>query len=444
MRLVMIGTGYVGLVSGACFAHLGHDVTCLDIDETKINKLQKGISPIYEPGLEKLLKTNIEEKKLKFTSDVKQAIQDAEVCFLTLPTPSTDEGKAELSYILSAADQLADMMDEYKLIVIKSTVPPKTCHMLREHIHKRLESLNKHYNFDVVSNPEFLREGSAVYDFMNPDRIIIGADNESCFDQIKALYAPLHLDNSKLITMDTVSSEMTKYAANSMLATRISFMNELSGLCEKIGANIENVRVGIGSDQRIGHQFLRAGVGFGGSCFPKDIRALIASSKQYDYEMPILTAVESINRKQKKLLAQKIKSYFNSKGGLKGKTIAIWGISFKPETDDIREAPSIELIKELINQGASLRLYDPVAMNNAQLELSTLSNLKWCEDEYEASEGADAVALVTEWQQFKLTDLESILDQMSGKALFDGRNHYLEHDLREKGFEYFAIGMPTS
>ncbi len=443
MKLLIIGTGYVGLVTGTCFSEVGHDVTCLDIDEKKVQLLKSSKSPLYEPKLEKLISQNVQNKRLSFTTSYEEAISDAEVCFLSVSTPSKENGDADLRYIMKAAEDVARSMEGYLLIVVKSTVPPGTTHLIKDHIQDILNSLGKSFAFDIISNPEFLREGSAVYDFMNPDRVIIGSDKHANVEVMKALYAPLNLKQDQIVSMDVISSEMTKYAANSMLACRISFMNELAGLCEKLGANIEKVRVGIGSDTRIGNQFLQAGVGFGGSCFPKDIRALRACAKKMNYDMPILSAVESINEKQKKLLAQKISSYFGSKGGVKGKTIAIWGISFKPETDDIREAPSIELIKELRNLGANLRLYDPVAMNNAQSVFGNEQNLQWCQSEYEASFGADAVALVTEWNQFNLTDLEMILDKMSGKALFDGRNQYLENDLNDKGFEYFAIGAPS-
>lgn len=443
MDLLIIGTGYVGLVTGTCFADLGHHVTCLDIDEKKINLLKNLKSPLYEPQLESLIIQNVEEKRLSFSTSYSETLENADVCFICVSTPSKDNGEANLEYILQAAEDIANHMKGYLLIVVKSTVPPGTTDLVKEHIQKTLEKLNKSFSFDVISNPEFLREGCAVHDFMNPDRIIIGTDKHANVETMKALYAPLKLEQKQFITMDIASSEMTKYAANAMLACRISFMNELAGLCEKLGANIEHVREGIGSDTRIGNQFLQAGVGFGGSCFPKDIRALKACSEKLDYDMPILTAVEAINEKQKRLLAQKISLYFSSKGGIKGKTIAIWGISFKPETDDIREAPSIELIQELINLGARLQLYDPVAMQKAQTIFQNEQNLKWCQNEYEASLGADAIALVTEWNQFKITDLEVILEKMHGKALFDGRNQYLDQDMNNKGFEYFAIGAPS-
>lgn len=443
MRLLIIGSGYVGLVSGACFAELGHFVTCLDIDEEKIRQLNQNKIPLYEPHLEELISKNLNEKRLTFTTDYPSAVLDAEICFLSLPTPSLENGEANLEFILDSCYHIAKYMDGYMLVVIKSTVPPGTTHLIKQQMQKFLDSFGKSFAFDVISNPEFLREGNAVHDFMNPDRVIIGSDSHSTVEIMKAVYAPLKLKAPQFITMDTLSSEMTKYAANAMLACRISFMNELAGLCENLGANIERVRIGIGSDKRIGHQFLQAGVGFGGSCFPKDIRALIALAKKKSCDMPILSAVESINEQQKKLLAKKISSYFGSKGGIKGKTIAIWGISFKPETDDIREAPSIELIKELRHLGAKLKLYDPVAMNNAQNVFKDEKDLKWCENEYEASSGADAIALVTEWNQFMVTDLEKIIHEMNGKALFDGRNQYFDNDMTEKGFEYFAIGMPS-
>ena len=443
MNIVVVGTGYVGLVSGTCFAQVGHTVTCLDIDQEKVDKLKLGKVTIFEPRLQELACKNLEEKRLFFTSDFNQAISDAKVTFFCVPTPSTETGSADLSFLKAALSSFAKAMNRYQLVVIKSTVPPGTAKIAREYLKSELEKLGKSHEFDVISNPEFLREGCAVNDCLNPDRVIIGCEKESLIPKVKDLYSPFNLTESQLLFMDCHSAEMAKYAANAMLASRISFMNELSGLCEKVGANIESVREGIGSDVRIGTQFLYAGAGFGGSCFPKDIRALRSLARELNCETPILDAVEKINESQKKLLAKKIQSYFSNQGGVKGKTIAVWGVSFKPNTDDIREAPALELIKQLQSMGAHLRLYDPVALKNVEEKLGS-SGYTFCEDEYEASKGADAVALITEWNQFKKTNLDDILNKMRGNALFDGRNQYVSCNLNKRGFNYFAIGVPKT
>lgn len=444
MDILVIGTGYVGLVTGSCLAEVGHRVICLDINEEKITTLKKGIIPIFEPGLEKLVLKNQKAERLSFSTNYEKSVSESEMILLCVSTPSKEDGSADLSQLYKALESFADAMDSYKIIVIKSTVPPGTAKEAESFLLKALQKRGKSYEFDLLSNPEFLREGCAVTDCMNPDRIIVGLKKESLKPVMHDLYKPFGLKKTSLQFMDPCSSEMTKYAANAMLATRISFMNELSGLCEKMGANIESVREGIGSDLRIGPQFLFAGAGFGGSCFPKDIRALRAKAKQMDYPMPILDAVEEINERQKKLLGKKIKAYFEKRGGIKGKTIAIWGLSFKPNTDDIREAPAIELIKELKHLGANLRVFDPAAMNNAKTLFSADSDFTFCENEYEASEGADAIALLTEWNNFKVTNLEEILSKMNGNALFDGRNQYTSHEMHEKGFNYFGIGIPKS
>lgn len=442
MQILIIGTGYVGLVTGVCFAEVGHHVICLDINEEKIYDLQKGIIPIYEPGLEELVHKNLINKRLQFTTDYTVGVRHSEIIFISVATPSCENGTADLTQIKAAALSLAKCIDSYKIIAIKSTVPPGTSQEIKILINKALKNQGYPIECDVFSNPEFLREGSALYDCMNPDRIIIGSEKESIKEIMNTLYNPFNLTENSLIFMDPSSAEMTKYAANAMLASRISFMNELAGLCEKLDANIEHVRIGIGSDRRIGPQFLCAGVGFGGSCFPKDIRALKAKANEVNYSTPILNAIEEVNYKQKKLLGEKIRLYFDKDGGVKGKTIAIWGLSFKPNTDDIREAPAIELIKELRDLGANLRLFDPVAMNNAKDIFKEDSSLHWCSDEYDASCGADAIALLTEWKQFRSANLEEVLSSMNGNALFDGRNQYEPQEMNDKGFNYFAIGIP--
>jgi UDPglucose 6-dehydrogenase len=441
MHLLMIGTGYVGLVTGACFAEMGHHVTCLDIDKEKINNLLAGIIPIFEPGLEELVKRNVQAGRLFFSDDYAKSVSSVQVCFITVPTPSQEDGSCDLKYILETAAQIGSFMQNDTLVVNKSTVPVGTANLVRNVIAESLEKRNVKYNFDVISNPEFLKEGSAVSDCMKPDRIVLGVDNPKAAAIMKEIYSAFTLNHDRIITMDVISAEMTKYAANAMLALRISFMNELAGLCEKVNANINSVRVGIGSDSRIGYYFLYAGIGYGGSCFPKDIRALIATAKQCDYQTPILEAVEQINNHQKRLLGEKISSYFQKKGGLKDKTIAIWGLSFKPETDDIREAPSLTLIEQLASKGATLRLYDPISMPNAKRALKHIPKITWCKDEYDAAFDAHAIALVTEWKQFRFVNFEEIIKNMKGKGFFDGRNQYKYQEMMAKGFDYLGIGV---
>lgn len=438
MNILIIGTGYVGLVTGACFAEMGHHVICLDIDAKKIADLEQGIIPIFEPGLEEIVKRNVEAKRLSFTTDYKKGIEASLVCFLALPTPAGEDGSCDLKYVLSAAREIGRLMPGYRIIVNKSTVPVGSAAKVRQAV---LEAQEKPIPFDVVSNPEFLKEGSAVADCMKPDRIILGVDSPKAAEAMKEIYTAFTLNHDRILVMDLPSAEMTKYAANAMLATRISFMNEIAGLCEKVGANINNVRIGIGSDHRIGYHFLYAGIGYGGSCFPKDICALKAMAKQAGYETPILEAVDAINERQKQLLVKKISAYF--KNSLAHKTIAIWGLSFKPDTDDIRESPALKLIEELLQRGAHLRLYDPIAMKKTRNYLAYHPHIQWCENEYEAASGADAVALVTEWKQFRFVDFEEILSKMQGRAFFDGRNQYKHHEMNAKGFHYFGIGIPN-
>jgi UDPglucose 6-dehydrogenase len=438
MHILMVGTGYVGLVTGACFAEMGHQVTCLDINEEKIKMLKNGEIPIFEPGLDELVKRNLAQKRLKFTTDYANAVSEAKVCFIAVPTPSGDDGSCDISYVEAAAKSIAKHMNGYKIIVNKSTVPVGTAHRVAEVIHGERPDLS----FDVVSNPEFLKEGAAVQDCLKPDRIIIGANTQKAIDTMKEIYAPFTINHDRIIVMDILSAEMTKYAANAMLALRISFMNEIADVCKKVGANINEVRKGIGSDSRIGYSFLYPGVGYGGSCFPKDVRALVSTAKKAGTEPILLEAIDEVNERQKKLLGQKMVQYFAKRGGVKDKTVGIWGLSFKPDTDDMREAPSLVLIEELLKAGAKLRLFDPVSMPNAKKILGESSQITWCEDEFEAATGADAVALLTEWKQFRLVDFEHVQSRMKALAFFDGRNQYKPLDMKERGFDYIAIGVP--
>lgn len=443
MHILVVGTGYVGLVTGACFAEMGHTVTCLDIDASKIDLLQQGVIPFYEPGLQEMVLRNAASKRLLFTSSYSEAVLSASVCFLAVPTPSDSLGACDLSYFLSAAKRIAEKMDGYRLIVNKSTVPPGTAKQIAELMGTILDLRGVDFSFDVVSNPEFLKEGSAVNDCLKPDRIVLGIDNPSITDTMKEIYSPFTINHDRILIMDTSSAEMTKYAANAMLASRISFMNELSGLCEKVGADIHQVRIGIGSDARIGYHFLYAGMGYGGSCFPKDLKALQSIARSHHYEMPLLNAIEEVNERQKKVLHHKILDYFSSRGGILKKTIAIWGLAFKPDTDDIRQAPSLELIQSLLDHGATLRLYDPAAMDNAKKILAPLPQISWCSDEIEAATGADAIALVTEWKQFRFVDFSKILPKMNSAVFFDGRNQYRPAEMQAKGIHYVGIGTPS-
>lgn len=438
MHILMVGTGYVGLVTGACFAAMGHSVTCLDIDQEKIDKLKQGIIPIYEPGLEEIVKQNVQQGRLNFTTDYAQAVGMATVCFIAVPTPSRDDGSCDVSFVETAARQIALHMNGYKIIVNKSTVPVGTA----SRVAQVMREVDPHLSFDVLSNPEFLKEGAAVQDCLKPDRIVIGSDNPAAAEVLKQIYSAFTLSHDKILLMDTLSAEMTKYAANAMLATRISFMNEMADICKKVGANVNEVRKGIGSDSRIGYSFLYPGVGYGGSCFPKDVRALISVAQNVGSDPLLLKAADEVNNRQKKVLTKKMLDYFSPRGGLKGKTIAIWGLSFKPDTDDMREAPSLTLIEDLQKLGAVLRLFDPIAMSNAKKILNHLSNIHWCKDEFDAAEGADAIALLTEWKQFRLVDFQPIHNRMKGIAFFDGRNQYKPLDMKQKGFDYISIGVP--
>lgn len=441
MDILVIGTGYVGLVSGACFAEMGHHVICLDIDAQKIERLNQGEIPIYEPGLEEIVKRNVKTQRLRFTTDYAAAIEASYVCFITVDTPVSIEGHADLRFVRQVAETIALHMSEYRVIVNKSTVPPGTAELVRSIIQSGLEARQLCIPFDVVSNPEFLKEGNAVNDFMKPDRVVIGTDNERVTATMRDIYSPFMLNHERMLLTDIASAELIKYAANLMLATRISFMNELAGLCELSGANINEVRKGIGSDHRIGYHFLYPGPGYGGSCLPKDVRALRAYAKELNQPTHLLDAVERVNYNQKQVLVKKIMSYFPE---VQNKTIAILGLSFKPDTDDMREAPSLVLIHELLEQGACLRLFDPVAMPNAQKIINKDVNVAWCKDELDAVENADAIVLVTEWKQFRLLDFKMILSKMKGRAFFDGRNQYHPQEMSKKGFDYISIGRESA
>ena len=431
MKISVIGTGYVGLVVGTCFAETGNDVICVDIDEKKIQTLRKGKSPIYEPGLEELLKKNIHEKRLSFTTELKHAVQKSDVIFLALPTPPNADGAADLRHVLGVAKDIGKYMNGYKVVVNKSTVPVGTAHKVRQVI-----SGITNYEFDVVSNPEFLKEGAAVNDSMKPDRIVVGSDNEKAIAIMQDLFAPFVRTGNPIIIMDERSAELTKYAANAFLATKVTFMNEIANLCESVGADVDMIRKGIGADPRVGPQFLFSGVGYGGSCFPKDVSALVKTSEEYKYEFKILGAVQNVNSHQSKRFVQKIIKYFNDE--LKQKRIVVWGLSFKPNTNDMREAPSIAIIKELLKHGVVVRVHDPVAIEEAKKYLGT--TVTYYENNYDALKGADALVVVTEWNEFRRPDFEKMKSLMRRHVIFDGRNIFNPNILRELGFEYFGVG----
>ena len=434
MKIAVVGTGYVGLVTGTCFAETGNTVTCVDIDAAKVKKLQKGEITIYEPGLEKLFLRNQKEERLLFTTSLKEGVKDAVIIFLALPTPPGENGSADLKYVLGVADELGKLITSYKVIVDKSTVPVGTSEKVREAIAK-----NCKVEFDVVSNPEFLREGVAVEDFMKPDRVIIGTESEKARKILSDLYAPFVRQGNPVIFMDERSAELTKYAANSFLATKISFMNEVARLCEKFGADVDMVRRGLGSDDRIGKRFLFPGIGYGGSCFPKDVNALVRSAAENDYEFRILRAVMEVNAEQKLHLLPKIKKYFNN--NLKGKKFALWGLSFKPNTDDIREAPALDMINVLLQEGASVTAFDPEAMKNAKELLG--DRIQLADNPYDALNNADALLIATEWNEFRTPDFTKMSDRLKNKVIFDGRNLFDLQGMRELDFHYESIGRDT-
>ena len=433
MKIAVVGTGYVGLVTGTCFAETGNKVVCVDIDQSKVEKLSSGQITIYEPGLEKLFLRNIKEERLVFTTSLASVVEDVEMVFLALPTPPGADGAADLKYVLGVAEELGKLIKGYKVIVNKSTVPVGTASKVRAAIAK-----NYHGEFDVVSNPEFLREGVAVEDFMKPDRVVIGTQSERAKKLMSELYAPFVRQGNPIIFMDERSSELTKYAANSFLAMKISFMNEIAQLCERMGADVDMVRRGIGSDERIGKRFLFSGIGYGGSCFPKDVQALIKSADEFNYDFKILKAVEKVNANQKVHLVEKIKSFYQ--GNLKGKHFALWGLAFKPSTDDTREAPALSMIKALLQEGATITAYDPEAMSNVQQELG--DNINYAQSQYQALEGADALLIATEWSEFRTPDFERIGQLLSFKVIFDGRNLFEGAKLQQLGYQYISIGRP--
>ncbi len=432
MNIAVVGTGYVGLVTGTCFAETGNQVKCVDIDEAKVRRMRNGEVPIYEPGLELLFDRNTKQGRLHFTTNLKEAIDDAEIIFLALPTPPGEDGSADLSYILGVAKDLSAIITDYKVIVDKSTVPVGTAEKVHAILAKRLdESL-----FDVVSNPEFLREGVAVDDFLKPDRVVIGTSSDKAQKVMRRLYEPFVRQGNPIIFMDERSAEMTKYAANSYLAARISFMNEIANLCEKVGANVDQVRIGMGSDSRIGKRFLFPGVGYGGSCFPKDVQALAKTANQHDYDFKILNSVMKVNRIQKSVMVQKIKKAYGE--NLAGKTFGIWGLAFKPNTDDIREAPALYIIEELLEAGASIRAYDPEAMENVRKEFGDRITL--VNDQYEALIGAEALIILTEWSVFRTPSFTVVKELLKEPAIFDGRNLYDLERMKEQGIAYNSIG----
>jgi len=438
MILLVVGTGYVGLVTGACLAEMGHKVICLDINKDKIQALQQGKIPIYEPGLKELVTRNASDGRLQFTNCYDLAVPRADVCFMAVDTPSKDNGEASLSSLFSAVQSVAERMTRPLIFVNKSTVPVGTSAQVSTLIATTLSTRDVDVPFNVVSNPEFLKEGNAVQDCMKPDRIIIGTNSSEAAKVMKSIYAPFMVSHERIILMDPASAEMTKYAANSMLATRISFMNEMARLCESNGADINKVRLGMGADTRIGYTYLYPGLGYGGSCLPKDVKALVHHAGEREVDMPLLAAVEEINEKQKQSLGEKIIHYYNE--NLSNHTIAILGLSFKPGTDDMRFAPSLILIRQLLKSGAKVRLFDPVAMKSASQVIPDHENISWCESELQAGLDADAVALVTEWKQFRFLNFAALLKNMRGNAFFDGRNQYDPEEMAKRGFDYFCIG----
>lgn len=440
MRVSIIGTGYVGLVSGACLAQVGHQVLCMDIQAQRVAQLRQGVSPIYEPGLEDLLAENAEQGRLTFTASIEEAVAHAEVLLIAVGTPPDEDGAADLSHVLDVASQIGRNLEDHLLVVVKSTVPVGTCARVREAIQRELDARGLDLSFSVASNPEFLAEGVAIKDFMTPDRIVAGVEDEASESVLRELYAPFNRNHEKLMCMDIRSSELTKYAANAMLATKISFMNELSNVAERVGADIERVRLGIGSDPRIGYSFIYAGAGYGGSCFPKDVRALSRTAEAFGYETQILKAVEAVNDEQKTKLFEKLDAHFG--GDLRGKKIAIWGLSFKPNTNDMRDAPSRTLIEALLAEGARVSAHDPKALDEAELLYEGEDGIAFFEDPYDAAEGADALVLVTEWRQYWAPDFAALRALMAEKVIVDGRNIWVPEVVRRRGFTYYSIGRP--
>jgi UDPglucose 6-dehydrogenase len=439
MKIAIVGTGYVGLVSGTCFAESGVDVTCVDVNAEKIKKLKEGIMPIYEPGLEEMVGRNVRYGRLHFTTDLTSILDDVEIVFTAVGTPADEDGSADLSYVLEVARTIGKNMHHHVLVVTKSTVPVGTAEKVRKTIKAELEARGENIDFDVASNPEFLKEGAALKDFMSPDRVVVGTDSPKARELMERLYKPFMLNSFRVIFMDIPSAEMTKYAANAMLATRISFMNDIANLCEKVGADVSMVRAGITSDSRIGSKFMYPGCGYGGSCFPKDVKALIHTGKENGCDMHVVEAVEDVNEYQKHTLFKKLISHFGSKEALKGKNIAIWGLAFKPETDDMREAPSLILIKELLDAGCKVKAFDPIAINESKRRLGE-NTIGYGIDLYDTVNDADALMVVTEWKEFRMPSWQAIAKVMRGNVVIDGRNIYAAEDLNAVGLNYYSIG----
>ena len=439
MKVVVVGTGYVGLVTGTCFAEVGIDTTCVDIDVQKIENLKKGILPIYEPGLDTMIARNVDKNRLHFSTDLNSVLPEAEVAFIAVGTPPDEDGSADLKYVIGVASEIGKNMEEYILVVTKSTVPVGTAVKVKNAITKELNARGVNIPFDVASNPEFLKEGAAIDDFMKPDRIVVGLESERAEDLMKQLYKPFTLNGHPVIFMDIPSAEMTKYAANAMLATKISFINDIANLCEIMGANVNMVRNGIGSDRRIGNKFIYPGIGYGGSCFPKDVKALIKTADENGYVLRVLKSVEDVNDDQKSILFNKVSKYFNHQ--LKDKTIAMWGLSFKPETDDMREAPALVLIEKFLNAGAKVKAYDPAAMKEAKRRLG--DKIEYVNDQYEALIDADCLLIITEWTEFRVPNFSVIKKLLKKHVIFDGRNIYDTKNMKAEGFDYFCIGINT-
>ena len=438
MKVGIIGSGYVGLVAAACFAEMGNKVICVDVDQRKITNLKEGKVPIYEPGIEPLVLDNQKKGTLLFTTHIKDALDEATIVFIAVGTPMGDDGSADLKYVLQVAEDIGNNMTQHIIVVDKSTVPVGTADLVKSKIQETLDNRNSDLTFDVVSNPEFLKEGAAIDDFMRPDRVVVGADNEESMKKMKELYAPFTFTHDRFIGMDIRSAEMTKYAANAMLATKISFINEMANICEHVGADINQVRIGIGSDKRIGYQFIYPGCGYGGSCFPKDVKALINISESAGYSPELVGAVEKVNNNQKNILSKKLKQKFGK--DLSGKTFAVWGLSFKPGTDDMREAPSINLINYIVKNGGKVNAYDPKATEQAKFYLNNIE-INYCENKYTALKDVDAVILVTEWKEFRSPDFLKMSNLMREKVLIDGRNQFSKEQINKHGFEYFQIGV---
>jgi len=440
MKIAIVGTGYVGLVTGTCFSEVGVNVTCVDIDQKKIDNLNNGILPIYEPGLDEMVTRNVQKKRLHFSTSLKDGIADTQVVFIAVGTPPDEDGSADLKYVLAVAAGIGEHMQQPMVVVTKSTVPVSTAEKVRKAVQEQLDKRGSTLDFYVASNPEFLKEGAAIEDFMKPDRIVVGVDRPEAEELMRKLYKPFLMNGHPIYFMDIPSAEMTKYAANAMLATKISFMNDIANLCEIMGADVNMVRKGIGSDARIGTKFIYPGVGYGGSCFPKDVKALIKTAKENDYTMRILNAVEEVNENQKEVLFAKVKSHFN--GDLKGKTFALWGLSFKPKTDDMREAPSLVIIDKLTEAGAKVVAYDPVAMHEAERMIG--SKITYATGMYETLDGADGLLIVTEWPEFRVPDFNEVGKRLKTKAIFDGRNIFDHQDMKKLGYDYYCIGINTA